>query len=165
MAARRGEIRKEHLFDRANLDPDDRSRGQQLADLGVTIEHRKPVVSEMSHWLTPRHLRRKPGPGSALKDCLSITKCQVILGKKVVDMFGGPDVRVSFRVMKINNRPVLAIKLDEDGYKIVVKLSYRTGTKSLVDRLLECGLKYGWYKVEEAKGGWVAVPVPAEVGK
>lgn len=135
-------------------DDDDRDFNQQMKDLGVEVV--SPVEPV---WYEP-DMRRSGKSG--IKDKISVTKSGITIGAVALQTIGAKEgTRIKIGVAETQKTISLVIKHHKDGLKIVKSKanSHKVGTKKLSEWLLAKGIKPGLYRLEEIKGGWLAVPV------
>lgn len=134
------------------LDKDDRTFDEQMADLGVEV-----VKPKVTWYKTMTQRSGKVG----LKDKISLNKSCLTFGGEVVEKIGA-DSLLNFGLYEKNGKKYIAMRTSKkDGLKLskTKANSYRVGSKALAKWLLEQGMPLGKYRIQEIKGGWLAVPV------
>jgi phage antirepressor YoqD-like protein len=133
------------------LDKDDRTFEEQMADIGVEV-----VKPKVTWYKTMTQRSGKVG----LKDKISLTKSCLTFGGEVVGKIGA-DSLLNFGLYEKNGKKYIAMRTSKkDGLKLskTKANSYRVGSQALAKWLLEQGMPLGKYRLQEIKGGWLAVP-------
>ncbi len=153
--------RQKALFgDGSDLDYEDRSFEQQMADLDVPIETTgaKREAKPLTPWLSPK---RGYKLGSRQ---ISYTDSYIGFGEDIYKTlkaeFPGP-LRVALRVVEYEGKKAVAIKTDNNGYKVTTNIRGNNMrlplSSTLRQALKDSGLKYGRYTVNRISGGFLAV--------
>jgi hypothetical protein len=135
------------------LDKDDRTFEEQMADIGVEVVKPKTVIC----WY--KSMTQRSGI-VGLKDKISLNKSCLTFGGEVVEKIGA-DSLLNFGLYEKNGKKYIVLRTSKkDGLKLskTKANSYRVGSKALAQWLLEQGMPLGRYRIQEIKGGWLAVP-------
>ena len=135
------------------LDKDDRTFEEQMADIGVEVVKPKTVIC----WY--KSMTQRSGI-VGLKDKISLNKSCLTFGGEVVEKIGA-DSLLNFGLYEKNDKKYIVLRTSKkDGLKLskTKANSYRVGSKALAQWLLEQGMPLGKYRLQEIKGGWLAVP-------
>ena len=122
-----------------------------MANLGVEV-----VKPKLTWYKTMTQRRGKVG----LKDKISLNKNCLTLGGEVVEKIGA-DSLLNFGLYEKGGKKSIAIQASKkDGLKLskTKANSYRVGSKALAQWLRAQGMPLGRYRLQEIKGGWLAVP-------
>lgn len=132
------------------LDKDDRTFEEQMADIGVEV-----VKPKVTWYKTMTQRSGKVG----LKDKISLTKSCLTFGGEVVGKIGA-DSLLNFGLYEKNDKKYIVLRTSKDGLKLskTKANSYRVGSKALAKWLRAQGMPLGRYRLQEIKGGWLAVP-------
>jgi hypothetical protein len=144
---------RDSIFEYGVVDDDDRNFKQQMADLGVEVV--KPKI-EIYWYKTMTQRSGRVG----LKDKISLNKSCLTFGGEVVEKIGA-DSLLNFGLYEKNGKKYIAIRTSKkDGLRLTKTKtnSYRVGSEALAQWLLEQGMPLGKYRLQEIKGGWLAVP-------
>ena len=137
---------KEKLFDV----PDDRRNfKEQMTDLGVSVEAKKPKT--MWHKVVIRR--------GGLKNKLSYTKTSMLIGDEAAEKIG-LESRLEFGIMERGEKMLIIMRKNKHGLKMhtTKSKSMKITSRTLFAWFEEQGVRRGIYRVEEIKGGWIAVP-------
>ena len=143
---------RETFGNQTELDKDDRTFDEQMADLGVEVV--KPKI-EIYWYKTMTQRSGKVG----LKDKISLTKSCLTFGGEVVEKIGA-DSLLNFGLYEKNGKKYIVLRTSKDGLRLTKTKtnSYRVGSEALTQWLRAQGLPLGRYRLQEIKGGWLAVP-------
>jgi hypothetical protein len=139
---------------------EDRNFKQQMADLDVPIETTgaKREAKPLTPWLSPKRGHKL---GSRQ---ISYTDSYIGFGEDIYKTleaeFPGP-LRVALRVVEYEGKKAVAIKTDNNGYKVTTNIRGNNMrlplSSTLRQALKDSGLKYGRYTVNRISGGFLAV--------
>ena len=143
---------RDSIFEYGVVDDDDRKFKQQMADLGVEVVKPKTEIC----WY--KSMTQRSGK-VGLKDKISLTKSCLTFGGEVVEKIGA-DSLLNFGLYEKNGKKYIVLRTSKDGLKLskTKANSCRVGSKALAQWLLEQGMPLGRYRLQEIKGGWLAVP-------
>ena len=144
---------RDSIFEYGVVDDDDRNFKQQMADIGVEVVKPKTEIC----WY--KSMTQRSGK-VGLKDKISLTKSCLTFGSEIVEKIGA-DSLLNFGLYEKNGKKYIAIRTSKkDGLRLTKTKtnSCRVGSKALAQWLLEQGLPLGRYRLQEIKGGWLAVP-------
>lgn len=128
------------------VDEDDRSFGEQLADLGVTTV--KPLIQPI--WYTPRHNDKR-----RLYDKISLARTGIYVGEDVAKHLPG---RYKIGMSSYKGKPVLLFQPHEKGFPVLYPDGKaRIGSKQLAAWLLSQGMPAGKYSLQRIKGAYMGV--------
>lgn len=172
---------KDSLFDHGSLAGDDRNFKEQMADLGATIEPFSGRGGIARSAGTPPE--SKPGPKLDVSDVtwvrktvrsslhlgekISVNKYSIGIGEVAVakmERAAEEEIdKLGFGVKPHNNGLVLVVAVNDPMGFDVKKSKGKSGSitvasKTVIDKLIAAGLKYGRYRLHERHGSlWVAV--------